>query len=347
MSVVAAIALLVLNAQIGSSSRSTAPQTMAPGVELATGGDAVTTDKASTMVPQTVVRQTVPPARPAPVPRTVTTPPRVVALAESVRQTQAGTGNLNGIVEDQQDGVVPGANVSVTQGGTIVRTLHTDARGRFAVTDLPGGAYELTVSLPGFRNARYTVQVPSGQTLTIRVSLVLGSLAETVTVGAGYGAGRPPRQVPANPQTADDYFAAARALYEQSLYEQASAMTSRALALLRAAMPEPGSPVPETAVSAEGGMVRVGGSIKVPKKINHVAPIYPADAAAAGVEGTVVLEAVLDKDGAVKDITVVRSVPRLDEAAANAVRMWVFTPTLLNNVPVEVAMTVTVNFTAR
>ena len=40
-----------------------------------------------------------------------------------------------------------------------------------------------------------------------------------------------------------------------------------------------------------------------------------------------------------------RSVPLLDQAALDAVRQWKFTPTLLNNVPVEVVMTVTVNFT--
>ena len=74
-------------------------------------------------------------------------------------------------------------------------------------------------------------------------------------------------------------------------------------------------------------------------------PIFPADAVAAGVEGTVVLTAVLGKDGAVRDVAVVTGVPVLNDAALNAVRLWVFTPTLLNGVPVEVAMTVTVNFT--
>jgi protein TonB len=42
---------------------------------------------------------------------------------------------------------------------------------------------------------------------------------------------------------------------------------------------------------------------------------------------------------------VLRSVPLLDQAALDAVRQWVFTPTLLNGVPVPVIMTVTVNFT--
>ena len=46
-----------------------------------------------------------------------------------------------------------------------------------------------------------------------------------------------------------------------------------------------------------------------------------------------------------KDAKVLRSIPLLDQAALDAVKQWVFTPTLLNNVPVPVIMTVTVNFT--
>ena len=73
-------------------------------------------------------------------------------------------------------------------------------------------------------------------------------------------------------------------------------------------------------------------------------PVYPADAFAAGVEGMVVIEAVIATDGTIKDATVVRSVPMLEEAALGAVRLWQFTPTKLNGMPVEVTMTVAVNF---
>ena len=68
---------------------------------------------------------------------------------------------------------------------------------------------------------------------------------------------------------------------------------------------------------------------------------------AAGARGIVILEATIARDGTVKDARVLRSVPLLDEAALTAVRQWVFTPTLLNGVPVEVIMTVTVNFVSR
>ena len=59
------------------------------------------------------------------------------------------------------------------------------------------------------------------------------------------------------------------------------------------------------------------------------------------------MEATIGATGNVTAVNVLRSVPLLDEAAVNAVRQWVYTPTLLNGVPVPVIMTVTVNFQLR
>ncbi len=102
-----------------------------------------------------------------------------------------------------------------------------------------------------------------------------------------------------------------------------------------------------TTTASTGAPLRVGGSIKEPRKIKDVKPVYPADAEAAGIQGVVILEAVVSPSGSVSDARVLRSVPGLDQAAVDAVRQWEFTPTLLNGVPVPVIMTVTVNFTLR
>ncbi len=96
---------------------------------------------------------------------------------------------------------------------------------------------------------------------------------------------------------------------------------------------------------AVSAAVRVGGKIRAPTKIKDVKPEYPAIAQSAGVSGTVIIEATIGPDGKVMDTKVLRSVPLLDQAALDAVRKWVYTPTLLNGVPVPVVMTVTVNFT--
>ena len=75
--------------------------------------------------------------------------------------------------------------------------------------------------------------------------------------------------------------------------------------------------------------------------------MYPPIAQSARVQGVVILEATIGPDGKVQDVRVLRSIPLLDAAAIEAVRQWQYTPTLLNNVPVPVIMTVTVNFTLR
>jgi protein TonB len=92
-------------------------------------------------------------------------------------------------------------------------------------------------------------------------------------------------------------------------------------------------------------VVRVGGDVKPPAKIKHVDPLYPPLARLANIEGTVILECVINPLGQVVDIKVLRSWPMLDGAAVEAVRQWRFTPTLMNGIPVSAVMSVTVRFT--
>ena len=90
--------------------------------------------------------------------------------------------------------------------------------------------------------------------------------------------------------------------------------------------------------------VRVGGDVREPRKVVDVAPVYPQLAMKAGIEGVVIIEATIDPRGRVGNATVLRGIPVLDEAALEAVRQWVYTPTLLNGVPTPIIMTVTVRF---
>jgi protein TonB len=92
--------------------------------------------------------------------------------------------------------------------------------------------------------------------------------------------------------------------------------------------------------------VRVGGNLRPPKKIKDVRPEYPASMQEAGLEGLVPLEAVIGRDGTVSSLRVLSAKvhPDLAAAAMHAVRQWRFEPTLLNGVPVDVMMTVTVAF---
>jgi TonB family protein len=111
-------------------------------------------------------------------------------------------------------------------------------------------------------------------------------------------------------------------------------MTAAVIAEMDAPPPPPPPPA----------AVRVGGDIKEPRKLKDVRPVYPDVARQARVQGIVILECVIGADGTVTEVKVVRGVPLLDEAAKEAVRQWVYEPTLLNGVPVPVIMTVTASF---
>ncbi len=91
--------------------------------------------------------------------------------------------------------------------------------------------------------------------------------------------------------------------------------------------------------------VRIGGVIRPPTRVNYVAPVYPQIALASRKEATVILEAVIDEKGSVRELRVLRGHPLFDDAAMRAVAQWQFTPTLLNGKTVPVVMTVTVSFT--
>jgi len=95
---------------------------------------------------------------------------------------------------------------------------------------------------------------------------------------------------------------------------------------------------------AEAEPVRVGGDIQPPQKTRDASPLYPDIARQARVQGIVILEAIIDPQGNVTNVRVLRSIPLLDQAAIDAVRKWKYEPTLLNGVPVPIVMTVTVNF---
>lgn len=92
--------------------------------------------------------------------------------------------------------------------------------------------------------------------------------------------------------------------------------------------------------------VRISQGVIQRLKISDVAPSYPVDAKQAGVQGLVVLAAVIGKDGNVQSLKVLNSPsPVLSQAAMDAVKQWKYRPFMLNGTPVEVDTQITVNFT--
>jgi TonB family protein len=109
----------------------------------------------------------------------------------------------------------------------------------------------------------------------------------------------------------------------------------------------PGTPE-RRAVRASSGPIRIGGNVQLAKLLQQVNPIYPADLQAQGIEGTVLLSAIVSKDGTPASLTAQNTVnPEFVNAAKDAVSQWRYQPTLLNGEPVEVLTTITIEFKLR
>ncbi|HUL33308.1 MAG TPA: energy transducer TonB [Candidatus Eisenbacteria bacterium] len=104
------------------------------------------------------------------------------------------------------------------------------------------------------------------------------------------------------------------------------------------------APPPPKPPAEARGPYRVGGNIQAPVLIHRSQPIYPPLARMARVQGDVVIECVIDKQGDVTQMHVVSGHPLLVQAAMQAVSEWKYSPTLLNGSPVSVEMEVTVQF---
>ena len=361
MGLIVTIALLALGTQAGSLAvGADQSATVAPPSRPVEAAPIVTAaTPTSTTTSGTPIALPARPARP-----TQAAPAMTIVGAEPsarVDQDQTSSAGLSGTVRDRTGAVIPGVRIALSKYDPAVVTAASEAplaaatsnaRGEFVLDDLNAGSYLLTISLVGFRTGRASIALTAGQTRRIDVVLNVGSLTEYVSVQAPGTAQRAepsnPRAPQSNPQTVGTLLDDAKLLYEQGLYAAATKAMERARELLRATAQE-ASTITEapTAAAQEAGPIRVGGSISAPKKIRHVSPKYPAEALAAGVEGLVVVEAVIATDGTVRDVQVMSSVAMLDTAAMDAVRQWQFTPTLLNGTPVEVIITASVNFAIR
>ncbi|MGA2144731.1 MAG: M56 family metallopeptidase [Bryobacteraceae bacterium] len=91
--------------------------------------------------------------------------------------------------------------------------------------------------------------------------------------------------------------------------------------------------------------IRVGGNVQATNLISQSRPLYPPAAKEARIQGVVQLEATIGPDGHIQDLKVISGHPLLVQAALEAVKDWVYRPTLLNGNPVTVVTMIDVNFT--
>jgi TonB family protein len=108
--------------------------------------------------------------------------------------------------------------------------------------------------------------------------------------------------------------------------------------------PPPPPPPPPGGGSGAPSRIRVGANVQQANLINQVPPVYPPLAMQAKIEGVVQMSAIIDKEGRVANLQLMSGHPLLVPAALEAVKQWVYKPTLLNGQPVEVATQINVNF---
>ena len=228
-------------------------------------------------------------------------------LAALATPAAAQTGRVYGSLTDPSGAVLPAVEV---------RALLRDANGetvRSVLTDAKG-SYQMEGLTPG--EWTVTASLPGFETATRRQTIQTGDSVEWSPM-LELGMIQETITITTDP---------------------ADAPAPRARTVNVAPPPPPPAPAP-------AGVVRVGGNIKPPQKVVHVSPVYPADAAAQGVGGVVILSAMIGTDGAVHDVTSLRSPNEsLTQAASNAIIAWEFTPTLLNGSPIQTRMTATFNF---
>jgi TonB family protein len=231
----------------------------------------------------------------------------LIAVAAAIAPAQEVFSSLSGRVYDSTDSLLPNVRMVLTSAQSGAKyEIRSDANGRFEFVGLPPGRYTLETELLGFANLRGSLDI-GGERVQRDVRLRVGSLRETVTV-----------RLPQPGESAS-----------RPAGSQARVGSSYATAC---------------GAAAAGG---IGGNIRPPSKIGHTAPEYPSRLAAARQPGTVVLDARIGEDGLIREVNTVSATdPEFARAATDAIRQWAFSQTLLNCVPVEVAMRVTVNFLA-
>lgn len=236
----------------------------------------------------------------------------ILVLAASIAVLGAAAQSLatfSGSVVDPMSLGAPRVTLVLTHQQTKARhEVRSDDKGMFEFTGLPAGVYDLEAKLPGFASLTGQVEI-AGLDVQRTLKLELGTLQETISVAhsASGKLSSPPPPPPAPPSPKGDV----------------SAATST----------KPCTPSV------------TGGNVRPPRKVRDVRPAYPAHLAAKGIVGTVLLEARIGTDGYVREVAVTNAAqPDLGKAAADAVRQWQFTSTLLNCAATEVAMMVRVTF---
>ena len=108
-----------------------------------------------------------------------------------------------------------------------------------------------------------------------------------------------------------------------------------------------GSPADNNPPSKAPKQLSVSADVMAGNLLTKVLPEYPAEAKKARIQGTVVLSALIGKDGNIQSLRVLSGPNQLQQSSLDAVRQWTYKPYLLNGDPIEVKTTVNVVFSLK
>ena len=107
-----------------------------------------------------------------------------ICLAPSIARAQIDAGNIAGIATDQTGGALPGVSVTVRNlANGQMRTVATNAEGRYQVAALTPGRYSVVAELSGFASVvRPELTVNVGSTVDVNIQMALANVSETLTI---------------------------------------------------------------------------------------------------------------------------------------------------------------------
>jgi len=265
--------------------------------------------------------------------------------------TLQNAGTLSVSVRDQSGGVMFGARVDLTaqSNGAIRRTLSNES-GVISFTQLPLDTYSGTVDVVDFRQAKFAYTLTESSS-TVHLIVTMSPALTTVTT---ISASLPPGlqcfsifggiQADGTPFTDADCPDGRLLIGAAPPSPPAAAIPGPVQTEVRIG-PAPAAP----AINPSNGRpypIRVGGDIQAGNLLFHPNPAYPSEARSKGIEGLVVLSAVISKDGSLQELKIISSSnPLLETTALETIQKWRYRPTLLNKEPIDIPTTISLIFT--
>jgi TonB family protein len=282
----------------------------------------------------------------------------------------AGTRGISGTTTDASRVPIPGVTVIATNTETGINVVSvSNETGTYRFASLPPGNYRLTARLSGFTDQVFSnVRLADSQQVELNFAIMptVAGFSRAWSIPASSPISLPnefPSDVVQRVVLTGLTQPVVAEVSDKLNYIRGQRMTTDLLTQVRASIKETSwgdKPAGFVVASKTDGTadlmigfseslpspqrVRIGGNVLATNLVQQVRPVYPQEAKDNRIQGVVVLEVNIAKNGTVSDARVISGHALLIPPALDALRQWVYKPVLLNGEPVEAVSTVTINF---